>query len=110
MAHGGGGSVLGTFDGVLFIRNFLSLRNDYLLLSHKSLRIEVNSTLERVLPNTTREIYFATLEGAASMPWTHGVSIYDIEFTWDLVDDLDSRRSFYDDFCPTEGCLMLSIY
>ena len=71
MAHGGGGSVLGTFDGVLFIRNFLSLRNDYLLLSHKSLRIEVNSTLEGVLPNTTREIYFATLEGAAFVSWTH---------------------------------------
>ena len=71
------------------LRNFLSLRNDYLLLSHKSLRIEVNSTLEGVLPNTTREIYFATLEGAASMPWTYGVSIYDTEFTWDLVDDLE---------------------
>ena len=27
-----------------------------------------------------------------------GESIYEIGFTWDLVDDLDSRRSFHDDF------------
>ena len=33
-----------------------------------------------------------------------GESIYDIGFTWDLIDDLDSRRRFHDDFLSTEGC------
>ena len=37
-------------------------------------------------------------------------SIYDTRFTWDLVDNLDSRRSFLDDFWSTKGCLMLSTY
>ena len=71
MAHGGGVVYWGLLMVCCSLRNFLSLRNDYLLLSHKSLRIEVNSTLEGVLPNTTREIYFATLEGAAFVSWTH---------------------------------------
>ena len=58
---------------------------------------------------------FVTLEGATSVPWTHGGeggggSIYDTRFTWDLVDDLDSRRSFHDDIWSIKGCLMLLIH
>ena len=44
------------------------------------------------------EFYFATLEGAAFVSWTYGGVYHDIGFTWDLVDDLDSWRSFHDDF------------
>ena len=32
-----------------------------------------------------------------------GESVYDTGFTLDLVDDLDSRRSFHADFWSTEG-------
>ena len=44
--------------------NFLPPGNDYLLLSHKSLRIDVNSTLEGVLPNSTWEILFCNSRGS----------------------------------------------
>ena len=84
--------------------------SDYLLLSHKSLRIDVDSTLKGVLPNSTREICFATLEGATFVPWTIGESVYDTGFNWDLVDDLDLRRSIHNDFCSTKGCLVLLIH
>ena len=67
--------------------NFLPLWNDYLLISHKSLRINVDST-----HGLTRE------------------TIYDTGFTWDLVDDLNSYRSFHDDFWSTEGYLILLIH
>ena len=39
-----------------------------------------------------------------------GEFIYDIGFTWDLVDALDSRRSFHDEFWSIEGRLVLSIH
>ena len=38
--------------------------NDYLLLSYKSLRIDVDSTLEGVLPNFTGEIFFCNSRGS----------------------------------------------
>ena len=46
------------------LRNFLPLGNDYLFLSHESLRIEVDSTLKGVLPNSTRKILFYNSQGS----------------------------------------------
>ena len=39
-------------------RNFPPLGNNYLLLSYDSLGIDVNSTLEEVLPSSVGEILF----------------------------------------------------
>ena len=70
----------GFFDSVLLTRELPSIGNIYLLLSHDSLRIDVDSTLERGgggLPNSTGEIllrnswgsYFCALDlrGSPSM-------------------------------------------
>ena len=45
--------------------NFLPQGNNYLLFPCDSLRIDVDSTLEGVLLNSTGDISFATLERAA---------------------------------------------
>ena len=52
--------------------NFLPLGNNYLPLSCDSLRIDIDSTLEGVLPNLLGKFLFASLEGADFVPWTQG--------------------------------------
>ena len=65
----------GFFDSVLLTRELPSIGNIYLLLSHDSLRIDVDSTLEGggvVYQTLLGKFCFATLEGATSVPWTYG--------------------------------------
>ena len=45
---------------------------------------------------------FTTLKELLLRLGLTGESIYDTRFTWDLVDDLDSRRSFLANFWSTE--------
>ena len=95
--------------------NFLPLGNNYLLISCDSLKIDVDSSLEGISPNSTREILLCNSRGSyfcALDSWGRGGggSIYDTRFNWDLVDDLDSRRSFHDDIWSIKGCLMLLIH
>ena len=51
--------------------SFPPLGNNYLLPSNGSLGIDVDSTLKGVLSTLLGKFHFATLEGAASMSWTH---------------------------------------
>ena len=92
----------GFFGGVLLIReNFPPLGKNCLLLSYDSLGIDADSTLEGVSSTPLGKSHFATLEGPASVSWTHGGVL--LNFTWDLFDNLDSWRSFHNDFWSTEG-------
>ena len=73
MAHWGRGSLLGIFWWyVVHWGTSFHWENDYLLLSHKSLRIDVDSTLKGALPNSTGEILFCNSWGSyfcALDPW-----------------------------------------
>ena len=91
--------------------NFLPLGNNYLPLSCDSLRIDIDSTLEGVLPNSYWGNFSLHLSRELIMCLRlKGESVYDTRFTWDLVYGLDSQRSFHDDVWSTEGCLMLLIH
>ena len=68
------------------LRNFLPLGNDYLFLSHESLRIEVDSTLKGVLPNSTRKILFYNSQGSNFCALDSRGSP---SMILDLVDDLE---------------------
>ena len=105
-AHKRGGSLLGiSWWSVAYWENFPPLGKNYLLLSYDSLGIDVDSTLKGVLLTPLGKFYLATLKGAASVSLTHGgVLLWYWNLLGDLVDDLDSRRSFHDDFWSTKGC------
>ena len=79
--------------------NFLPLENNYLLLSYNSLGIDVDSTIEGGLTGLYwGNFILQLLRGLPLCLGPMGESVYDTRFTWDLFDDLDSWRSFHDDF------------
>ena len=64
--------------------------------------MDVDSTLEGVLPNFTGEILFYNSWGSYFCVLDpRGEFVYDTGFTWDLVEDLYSQRSIHDDFWST---------
>ena len=70
------GSLLGIFP---------PLRNDYLLLSYDSLWIDVNSTLEGFLPDSTGEILFCNSQGGCFCVLNaRGSPHVILRFTWGL--------------------------
>ena len=51
--------------------NFPPLGKKYLLLCYDSLGIDIDFTHDGVSSTPLGKFHFATLEGAASMSWTH---------------------------------------
>ena len=89
----------GLSDGVLFIGDLPSVGEMiifFLIINHQGLMLTPPS--RPFYQTLLGKFFFANLEGATLVPWTHGGVIYDTKFTWDSVDGLNSRRSFLDDF------------